>query len=297
MFPLADTKDASAVRDVVQSIHAELFPRADCEFVPRAFEWAMAAFAGRYRDYQPIDAKYHDVEHTMQGTLCHALILKGRIRSGLKPIIPEKMFELGIIAILLHDTGYLKVRGDDEGTGAKYTLIHVSRSADFAKHLLLEKGFTPEDAACVARMIRCTGVNVKVDAIPFQTDAEKIIGYSLGTADLLGQMAASDYIDKLPILFDEFAESARYSGGEQSKVGLFKNPEDLLRKTGGFWSFYVRPKIDGDFGAQYKFLSQPYPDGQNDYLDHIDQNLERVKRIVAKLDGEVVRESVETSAE
>lgn len=270
---------------VVQSIHLELFPRARESFVPTVFDWAIAAFEGRYKDYQPIDAKYHDLEHTMQVTLCLSLLLKGRINSGLKPTIPQKMFELGIIAILLHDTGYLKVRGDSEGTGAKYTLIHVSRSADFARQLLEEKGYSESDTGIVQRMIRCTGVNLKVEKIPFQTDNEKIIGYSLGTADLLGQMAAADYVDKLPILFDEFEESARYSGGSQSSAGMFKDAEDLLRKTEGFWKFYVEPKINNDFLGQYRFLAEPYPDGRNEYLEHIQANIERVRRVVARLDA------------
>jgi hypothetical protein len=270
---------------VVQSIHLELFPRAREEFVPRIFDWAVSAFEGRYKDYQPVDAKYHDFEHTLQGTLCLALILKGRVLSGLKPTIPQKMFELGMIAILLHDTGYLKVRGDSEGTGAKYTLIHVSRSSDFARQLLEEQGFSESDAGIVQRMIRCTGVNLKVEKIPFQTDTEKIIGYALGSADLIGQMAASDYVDKLPILFDEFEESARYSGGEQTKGGMFSSPEDLLRKTEGFWKFYVLPKINNDFLGQYRFLAAPYPDGPNEYIQHIEANVERVKRVVARLDA------------
>lgn len=285
MFPRADTKDWRAVMAVVQSIHLELFDRAREEFVPKIFDWAIAAFEGRYKDYQPIDAKYHDLEHTMQVTLCLALLLRGRIRTGLKPTIPQKMFELGMIAILLHDTGYLKVRGDSEGSGAKYTLIHVSRSADFARQLLSEKGFSELDTGIVQRMIRCTGVNLKVEKIPFQTDNEKIIGFSLGTADLLGQMAAADYVDKLPILFDEFEESARYSGGSQSNAGLFKDAEDLLRKTEGFWKFYVQPKINNDFLGQYRFLADPYPDGPNDYLEHIEANIARVKRVIARLDA------------
>ena len=285
MFPLADTKDWRAVQNVVQETHQELFPNADPEFVPRVFDWAVSAFEGRYKDYQPVDAKYHDLEHTLQGTLCLSQILKGRILTGLKPVVPRKMFELGIIAILLHDTGYLKVRGDNEGTGAKYTLIHVSRSVDFARQLLLEKGYSESDAGIVQRMIRCTGVNLKVERIPFQTDTEKIIGYSLGSADLIGQMAASDYIDKLPILFDEFLESAQYTGGTQSNAGLFANAEDLIRKTEGFWAYYVKPKLDGDFLAQYKFLARPYPDGAIEYFDHIAANVERVKRVVARLDA------------
>jgi hypothetical protein len=285
MFPRADTKDWRAVMAVVQSIHLELFPRAREEFVPGIFDWAIAAFEGRYKDYQPIDAKYHDLEHTLQGALCLSLILKGRIESGLKPTIPQKMFELGMIAILLHDTGYLKVRGDSEGTGAKYTLIHVSRSSDFARQLLLEKGYSEADASSVQRMISCTGVSLKVEKIPFQTDTEKVIGYALGSADLIGQMAATDYVDKLPILFDEFEESARYSGGEQSKAGMFSSPEDLLRKTEGFWKFYVQPKITNDFLGQFRFLADPYPDGQNEYIEHIEANVARVKRVVARLDA------------
>ena len=285
MFPRADTRDWREVMSVVQSIHLELFPRAREEFVPRIFDWAVSAFEGRYKDYQPVDAKYHDFEHTLQGTLCLSLTLKGRVLSGLKPTIPQKMFELGMIAILLHDTGYLKVRGDSEGTGAKYTLIHVSRSSDFARQLLEENGFSESDAGIVQRMIRCTGVNLKVEKIPFQTDTEKIIGYALGSADLIGQMAASDYVDKLPILFDEFEESARYSGGEQTKGGMFSSPEDLLRKTEGFWKFYVLPKINNDFLGQYRFLAAPYPDGPNEYIQHIEANVERVKRVVARLDA------------
>lgn len=292
MFPVADTKDWRSVMAVVKSTHLELFPNADEHYVPTLFDWVISAFEGRYKDYQAIDAKYHDLEHTLQGTLCLCLILKGRIESDLKPRIPQRMFELGMAAILLHDTGYLKVRGDNEGTGAKYTLIHVSRSADFARQMLLEKGFSESDAGTLQRMIRCTGVNLKVEKIPFQTDTEKIIGYSLGSADLVGQMAASDYIDKLPILFDEFLESAQYSGGQQSKGGMFKDAEDPLRKTEGFWNFYVKPKIDGDFLAQYKFLAAPYPHGRNEYLEHIEGNVERVRRVIAALDKATDTESV-----
>ncbi len=279
MFPLADTKDPQAVKSAVDSIYLGLFPRANPEYIGRVFGWAVCAFEGKYRDYQAIDAKYHDLEHTLQGTLCLAQILRGRIVSGEKPVVTQKMFELGMLAILLHDTGYLKVRGDNEGTGAKYTLIHVSRSADFAKQLLTEKAYSTTDIGMVRRMIRCTGVNLKVEQIPFESEPERVVGYSLGTADLIGQMAADDYIDKLPILFTEFEESAAYSGGKQSKAGLFKDAEDLMRKTPGFWGFYVKPKVEDGFGGQHRFLSDPYPDGASVYLDRIEANISRVKKM------------------
>ncbi|MFM8470032.1 MAG: hypothetical protein ACKODH_08685 [Limisphaerales bacterium] len=278
MFPVADTKSPAAVEAAVASLHGEMFSRGGREFVAKVFGWAVDAFEGRYRDYQPIDARYHDFEHTLQGTLCYAQILQGRQRAGATPAVPQRMFELGLLAILLHDTGYLKVRGDNEGTGAKYTLIHVSRSANFAQQLLTEKGFSTEDAGIVMRMIRCTGVNVKIDAIPFQGEVERTIGFCIGTADLLGQMAATDYVDKLPILFDEFAESARYSGTKT----MFESAEQLLKMTPMFWEKYVRPKIEKDFQSNFRFLSDPYPDGPNPYLAAIEANIERSKRLAAE---------------
>ncbi len=278
MFPVADTRSPAAIQAAITSIHGEMFSRGNRDFVARAFGWAVDAFAGKYRDYQPIDARYHDLEHTMQGTLCYAQILRGRQRVGATPVVPQRMFELGLLAILLHDTGYLKVRGDNEGTGAKYTLIHVSRSANFAQQLLPEKGFSTEDAGTVMRMIRCTGVNVKLDAIPFQGEVERTIGFCIGTADLVGQMAAADYVDKLPILFAEFAESACYSGTKM----MFESPEHLLKMTPGFWEKYVRPKIEKDFQGVYRFLNEPYPDGPNAYLSHIEANIERTRRMVAE---------------
>src|SRR5205085_10726315 len=91
---------------------------------------------------QPIDARYHDLEHTMQGTLCFARLLQGYHGTGVDPQLREGMVQLGLVAILLHDTGYLKTRDDKEGTGAKYTLVHVNRSCDFAAKLLTEKGYS-----------------------------------------------------------------------------------------------------------------------------------------------------------
>jgi hypothetical protein len=278
MFPVADTKSPGSVEAAVASIYREMFRGREHDFVAKAFGWAVDAFEGRYRDYQPIDASYHDLEHTLQGTLCYAQILQGRQRAGATPVVPQRMFELGLLAILLHDTGYLKVRGDNEGTGAKYTLIHVSRSANFAQQLLSEKNFSPEDAGIVMRMIRCTGVNVKLEAIPFQGELERAIGFCIGTADLVGQMAAVDYVDKLPILFAEFAESARYSGTKT----MFESAEHLQKMTPMFWEKYVRPKIEKEFQGVYRFLNEPYPDGPNAYLAAIAANIERAKRTIAE---------------
>jgi hypothetical protein len=192
------------------------------------------------------------------------------------------MFELGMLAMLTHDTGYLKKRGDNEGTGAKYTLIHVDRSIQFAGELMRGHGFQIEEIQAVQNMIRCTGVNVKLDTIQFQSQLERIVGYALGTADLLGQMAASDYVDKLPILYLEFAEASRHSpDGKMKAGGFFTSAEDLLQKTPLFWEGYVRNKINRDFLGLYRCLNDPYPDGPNPYLQRIESNIARLSRELA----------------
>src|SRR5262245_54196645 len=213
MFAQVDTRVPHEVEDQVQLIYRSLFPTGDNAFVPRAFDWAARCFTGRYADYQSIDARYHDFEHTLQGTLCLARLLHGRHAVGAKPEVPQHLFELALLAILFHDTGYLKKRGDSQGTGAKYTLIHVDRSADFAAEFLREKGFSPDDIAAVRNMICCTGVNADLQSIPFRSPLERVLGFALATADLLGQMAARDYVDKLPILYLEFAEAVQHDGG------------------------------------------------------------------------------------
>ncbi|HEY2952426.1 MAG TPA: hypothetical protein VGK40_07585 [Verrucomicrobiae bacterium] len=276
-----DTRIPSAVEEEVRSIHRGMFPDGDRALVSRAFDWVTQCFSGRYEQYQAIDARYHDLEHTLQGTLCFARLLQGCHRARATPELTTKMFELGLLAILFHDTGYLKERGDTEGTGAKFTLIHVDRSAQFARLFLSAKGYAEGEIKAIQNMIHCTGVNVNLSAIAFASDLERNVGFALGTADLLGQMAAHDYIDKLPILYLEFAESARYNAGKATAVGTFTSADDLMRKTPIFWEKYVLPKINTNFLGLYKYLNEPYPDGPNYYLQRIEGNFARLRQQLA----------------
>ena len=278
MFPPVVTKDPTAVEVEVQAAYRAMFPEGDRAFVPQAFAWAEDCFTGKFRDYQAVDARYHDFEHTLQGTLCMARLFRGRYVAGAQPQLTERISQLGLLAILLHDTGYLKQRQDIEGTGAKYTVTHVNRSADFAAQLLAAKGFGPSDIKAVQNMIHCTGVDASLTTISFQSELEKICGFALGTADLLGQMAAEDYVDKLPILYSEFAEAVRYTKDRAHFIAGFSSPADLLAKTPLFWDKFVRRKLERDFGGLYLFLNDPYPSGPNPYLERVEANMQRLKQ-------------------
>jgi hypothetical protein len=282
MLLRADTHDPMAVAAQVRADYLAMFPGSDRSHIPRIFSWAIDCFTGRDPEYLAIDARYHDFEHTLQGTLCLTTLLRGRAEAGELPVVDRETFELCIMAILLHDTGYLKRRGDTNGTGAKYTPTHVNRSCEFAERLLVSKGFDPDQVQSVKNMIRCTGMGANVNAIPFRSEAERVCGYALGTADLLGQMAAVDYVDKLPILYDEFVEAGRF-GGNPGAVG-FASADDLMRKTPGFWEKYVLPKVQNDFLGLYRHLGHgpgAGAGGENAYLARIQSNMERLRRMLA----------------
>lgn len=277
MFPTVATNDAAAVKAEVESIYLGIYPEGDSALVGRVFECVLKCFRGECTGYLAIDTRYHDLEHTLQGALCMARLLAARQKAQAKPLLDQSHFELGLLAILLHDTGYAKQENDTSGTGAKYTHTHVERSAKLAAKLLNQKGFAPREIRAVQNMIRCTGVNADLGAIPFESDVERIVGCALATADLLGQMAASDYIEKLPFLHAEFAEAAEFSGRHRFHGAAFLNADELLRNTPSFWRSYVRPRLDGDFGGLYRFLADPYPDGPNDYIDRIESNIRLIE--------------------
>jgi hypothetical protein len=154
----------------------------------------------------------------------------------------------------------------------------VARSADFARELLSGHGYTVRDIEAVRNMIMCTGVNAHVEELAWRSELDRMLGCALATADLLGQMAAPDYVDKLPILYLEFAEAARHDGRKAARLAAYHGPDELLRNTPMFWQSYVLPRISEEFDSLHRYLNDPYPDGPNDYLMRVEQNIALIQR-------------------
>jgi hypothetical protein len=247
------------------------------ETIRRAFGDILDLFAGRWPGFQPCDTPYHDVEHTMQTVVPMAQIMAGWNASSGQPAISRRFFELGIIAILCHDTGYIKRRGDRSGTGGKYTFRHVRRSIDFAKAYLPTLGYGKEAAASARNIIGCTEVNISPASIRFASREEQLVGFSVGTADLIGQLSAQNYLQKLPRLFEEFSEGYRYEGAERlaaQGVKPFESPEQLLRSYPQFYENFVKKRL-AELGSMHRLL----PEG---YLKTIEGNIRRLQRRQAK---------------
>jgi hypothetical protein len=273
-----NTKDPAAVADAVKRVFATLGAQESALLIDRLFTDVTRMFWGHYPGFRAIDMQYHDFEHTLQATVCLVHILEGRHHAGASPALSARDMELGLIAVLLHDCGYLKSTDDADGTGAKYTLVHVQRSCEFARGYLPPLGIQPDEIEDITHAISCTGPINKFNVIPFRRPEARLIACMLVTADYLGQMSASDYVDELPVLFHEFTEAYDHEKLPDDKR-FFKNERQLIEKTPDFWEKYVRPMLTGDAGAMYRFLARP--DGTNPYLEAVESNIAAVRRLVS----------------
>ena len=199
---------------------------------------------------------------------------------SLHPRVGSLDFQLIIVATLLHDSGFIKQIGDNEGTGAKYILTHVERSQKFAANFLPGFGLTVDEIILIQLFIRCTGVKVDVDRVPFYDDRERFFGWVLGTGDILGQMAAPDYPERLSRLYEEFTEAAAYSNTNGSGIEVYHSAEDLMRQTRDFYEGYVKQLLERQWGEVHKALLHHFDDGKNHYFNSIEANLDHIEREV-----------------
>jgi hypothetical protein len=253
-----------------------MYPGASFSRLKKIFRDIEAYFVGDHPAYAPIDLHYHDFEHTLQATTCLVLLLEGRHAAKVQPRLNARQFEHAVSAALLHDAGYLKLRADIKGTGAKYTFCHVLRSCAFAASYLPTTGATDLEVESVINAINCTGPTKQISRLHFRDPIDHVIGCALATADYLGQMAADDYPDELEILYKEFKESDDFTHLPTSRR-VFKSAQDLAECTPVFWKKFVLPKFEEDFLAVYRFLARPYPHGSNPYLDAVEENIAKIK--------------------
>ena len=208
----------------VKKVVSLILPHFDFNPFQKVFNDILKLFAGSYPGYRKCNTLYHDLTHTMDCLLVMARLMHGAFVNGVT--FTEKDVNLGLISALMHDTGYIQSIGDDKGTGAKYTIIHIKRSMEFMEKYFLEHGYPLVDFQACCNFLRCTGIEVKINEIEFPSPEHEILGKILGAADLIGQMSDKKYLEKLPLLYREFKE-----GG----IPGFDNAFDLLKQTPYFW--------------------------------------------------------------
>ena len=270
--PLADIVGIESIRQHALIV-LQHSPSDPTDFIDAICRLTERLFTGQFWHYQPADLRYHDFLHTLQATQVY-LDLADAVRQNLpvekRPTARE--LELGFAAILLHDSGYLKARGDDSGSGAKYTHCHVLRSCALSASILPSLGCLPAEIDDALGAIRSTGLQGSPTVSKFSNERTRLIACMVATADYIGQMAAPEYPDKLSSLYTEFEESEDYIGTPRERR-MFQSPASLIAATPGFWTSFVLPRLDHDLAGIYRLLAAPYPSGPNRYLAAIEHNI------------------------
>lgn len=203
-----------------------MYPQFNADPLDRSFFDVVKLFQGEYPGYQACDTQYHDLKHTTDTFLAMARIIHGAVIAG--HTFSEWEVALGLISALLHDTGYLLTH-EEEGPGARYTLIHIRRSIAFMDNYFAARGFSKGDFHFCRNILNCTGLDVRINEIAFTSRENGILGKMLGTADLLGQMADRTYLEKLPFLYDE----SKIAGmpGISTELAFFRNTPGFFDMT------------------------------------------------------------------
>ncbi|HZC35049.1 MAG TPA: hypothetical protein VE242_05520 [Chthoniobacterales bacterium] len=266
------------VRSVCVEEREELAPIAD-----RLIEFTLGLFHGENPAFEPCDTAFHDFDHTMESAEAVLRLLAAQDRVMPENRLSNRQWEIALASILLHDAGYLKKRDDPEGSGAKYTSIHVGRSCFLAWDLLPALGFEKDEIRLVQQAICATAIGAKMKQIGFRSRSEWLIGALVATGDLLGQMGANDYPERLPALYLELREAALFSRLEEGSLTVYQSLLELLAGTEKFYSDYVIKTLDREWGSVHRWLDTE--DGSNPYLQRIHRNVDRATAMSRTLRG------------
>lgn len=254
-------------------------PAYDASIIRSVFEDVIRLFHGEYPGYCQIKTPYHDLSHTLDVFLCAVRLMHGIQLSGAK--LADREITLVIIATLLHDVGYAQLRnGKETGTGAQYTPTHVKRGIKFMRSYIASQKLPADFADDLTPMISCSDPRLHMSRISFPNKRILLAGQIVGTADLVGQMADRNYLEKLVALYQEF---------EEARMGNYKSVHDMMRKTQHFYA-NIQKKLDEGFGGLYHMLSLHFKDTlgaeHNFYMESIRKNMDYLTKVTSLSESE-----------
>jgi len=267
-----DIRDTTAVFSEVKLTARLLQHDVDFGHFDSAFQDVERLFDGKYEGYRQCNTRFHDFDHTLMVLLAMVRLMHGASLQGIR--FSEKDINLGLISALMHDTGYIQAVDDLEGTGAKYTMIHISRSIKFIQNYYLGSAYFAGDMKNFHDILSCTGVHTMVADMEYESENIATLAKMIGTADLLGQMADRLYLEKLILLYNEFQEGC---------VPGFDSEADLFRKTVSFYR-QTKARFENEFGNMNRFMIHHFKnrwniDG-NVYEESIENNINYLKFVL-----------------
>lgn len=216
---LVNTTDPYKVLEEVKTIFQDMFSKGDFTLLSAVFEDVFSLFSGKLEGFKACDTPYHNLKHTTDVFLAMARLIHGAQTQGFA--LNTIDVNLGLVAALMHDTGYIQKDSENYDSSAKLAPAHIDRSIAFMAHVLTQKGYSHDSVLQCEQAILCTNLEKPLNTIPFQSPSGKLIGEMLASADLLAQTADRTYLEKLPLLYREFKEAG--TGNYECELDLIKD--------------------------------------------------------------------------
>ncbi|MEH6592963.1 MAG: hypothetical protein V7746_22025 [Halioglobus sp.] len=278
-----DVTAPEAVGKELRSVLNKRYPDYDYSVIDILVDDFARLYRGEYPGFRACDLKYHDMQHVLDVTLAMVRLMEGHEMShpAEEKLGPERLL-IGVACALFHDSGYIRRDRDTRNSnGAAYTRTHVSRSARFMSEYLPTVGLGHVAVEC-QRLVHFTGYEIEPGSIVVDSAQERILGNLLGTADLIAQMADSNYLQKChDYLYGEL-EAGGMAGerGEHSSTGVvYKSPRHLLESTPNFIREATYVRLDGYFKSVYQYAAK-YFGGPNLYMEAIAANNRELERLL-----------------
>jgi len=290
---LVDMNSLDNVFEEVKTLYLDMFNQGDLSSLVAVFEDVVSLFRGRFSGYKACDTPYHNIKHTTDVFLAMARLMHGAHIAGIK--MEENDTRMGLIAALMHDTGYMLRDSDSLSNGARLAPMHVRRSVDFMTLCLTQNGFPKDQISQTTKIILFTE-HENADGIQSGLSKKQhLLGNMMASADLLGQTADRTYLEKLPLLFSEFNEVG--IGNYNSELDLIKDAAlfndqmherlaNQLDNVKRFLSnhFQVRWHIDVDLyqiaiNRSMAYLESVLKNEENEYKSHFRRSLKPKKAV------------------
>jgi hypothetical protein len=240
-----DMDSPQAVLDEVLFIMTLIHPQVDPSQLINAFSFMVSLYQGQWPGERECNTQFHDLRHITDTLLAMARLIHGAVLTGHR--LGHRDVMLGMVGALVHDAGYIQDKSDADGTGAKYTAVHVERSMAFLHRYGKRFGLTSSEIPDCQVMIHCTDLDTDISSIQFSSRKVELLAKLLACADLIGQMADRIYLEKLFYLYREF---------EEGQVRAYADEMDLLQKTLAFFPM-VKKRVKEQLGG-YDALAKPH---------------------------------------
>ena len=286
----------AAVADAICGFMGKRFENFDEDILRQGFIDLEDISWGRYPGLLPCDTPYHDLRHSMSTSLAMARMVDGyeAVHGSDGHALQTDLATLGVLLALFHDVGFIRRLSEAGINGACLIREHEQRSVDFMRAYLADGPLAR--FAELAELIHTTNFAKATSTTLAGLSPDLIeLGKMLGTSDLVSQIAGRYYLERCHhFLFQEFvaagADRTTSPGGET--VILYATPEDLLRKTPGFYDHLVKHRLEEDFSHAYRYIA-PHFGGDDPYARAMHRNLDFLRGMIARNDfSELLRRPV-----